>query len=52
MSPKICNISFFMYFGASPSFQIKFVFLSKKEGKDQETIESSTTPDPGYHKGK
>ena len=22
---------------------------SKKEGKDQETIQSSTTPDPGYH---
>ena len=21
---------------------------SKKEGKDQETIQSSTTPDPGY----
>ena len=25
---------------------------SKKDGKDQETIQSSTTPDPGYHKGK
>ena len=23
--------------------------LSKKDGKDQETIQSSTTPDPGYH---
>ena len=23
---------------------------SKKYGKDQETIQSSTTPDPGYHK--
>ena len=22
--------------------------LSKKEGKDQESIQSSTTPDPGY----
>ena len=22
---------------------------SKKYGKDQETIQSSTTPDPGYH---
>ena len=22
---------------------------SKKEGKDQESIQSSTTPDPGYH---
>ena len=25
---------------------------SMKDGKDQETIQSSTTPDPGYHMGK
>ena len=25
---------------------------NKKGGKDQETIQSSTTPDPGYHMGK
>ena len=25
-----------------------FYFKSKKEGKDQESIQSSTTPDPGY----
>ena len=25
---------------------------SKKHGKDQESIQSSTTPDPGYHMGK
>ena len=25
---------------------------SKKNGKDLETIQSSTTPDPGYHMGK
>ena len=25
---------------------------SKKEGTDQETIQSSTTPDPGHHMGK
>ena len=25
---------------------------SKKEAKDQESIQSSTTPDPGYHVGK
>ena len=24
----------------------------KKDDKDQETIQSSTTPDPGYHMGK
>ena len=27
-------------------------YQSKKDGKDQETIQSSTTPDPGYHMGK
>ena len=25
---------------------------SKEEGKDQESIQSSTTPDPGHHVGK
>ena len=25
---------------------------SKKDGKDQERIQSNTTPDPGYHMGK
>ena len=25
---------------------------SKKGGKDQESIQLSTTPDPGYHMGK
>ena len=25
---------------------------SKKDSKDQETIQSNTTPDPGYHMGK
>ena len=28
------------------------VILSKKGGKYQETIQSSTTPDPGYQMGK
>ena len=27
-------------------------YESKKGGKDQESIQSSTTPDPGYHTGK
>ena len=26
-------------------------FKSREEGKDQESIQSSTTPDPGYHMG-
>ena len=25
---------------------------SKKDGKDQESLQSSTTPDQGYHMGK
>ena len=29
-----------------------FLHKSKKDGKDQESIQSSTTPDPGYHMGK
>ena len=31
---------------------IYFGIQSKKDGKDQETIQLSTTPDPGYHMGK
>ena len=27
-------------------------FQNKKDDKDQEKIQSSSTPDPGYHKGK
>ena len=29
-----------------------FVFLSKNGCKDQKSIQSSTTPNPGYHMGK
>ena len=28
------------------------LFVSKKVGKDQELIQSSTSPDPGFHTGK
>ena len=28
------------------------IYLSKNDGKDQKTIQSSTTPDSGYHMGK
>ena len=30
----------------------KLLQKSMKDSKDQETIQSSTTPDPGYHLGK
>ena len=29
-----------------------YISQSQKEQKDKETIQSSTTPDPGYHMGK
>ena len=29
-----------------------FSYESKKDEKDQESIQPSTTPDPGYHTGK
>ena len=31
---------------------VSVVRRGKKGGKDQESIQSSTTPDPGYHMGK
>ena len=31
--------------------QIIFLNKSNEDGKDQETVQSSTTPDPGYHMG-
>ena len=33
-------------------FNYSFLSKSKKDSKDQETIQSSNTPDPGYHMGK
>ena len=30
----------------------KLVYQSKKGGKDQDSIQSNTTPDPGCHMGK
>ena len=29
-----------------------YLFQNKKDGNDQETIQSTTTPDPGYQMGK
>ena len=41
--PKLVKI--FCYF---KKLQKYIILQSKKEGKDQESIQSSTTPDPGY----
>ena len=35
--------------GCTGSSESWLLFQSKKGGKDQESIQSSTTPDPGYH---
>ena len=32
--------------------EVLYVTISKKDGKDQELIQSGTTPDPGYNMGK
>ena len=37
---------------SSYSLCIHVMYQSKKDGKDQESIHSSTTPDPEYHMGK
>ena len=31
---------------------VSFGYQSEEEGKDQESIQSNTTPDPGHHMGK
>ena len=36
----------------SVSVDIRSIYKNKKGGKVQESIQSSTTPDPGYHIGK
>ena len=49
LSSKSINLS------AHPSMVNSITNVSmqnRKDGKDQETIQSSATPDPGYHKGK
>ena len=56
-SGSFCNSAFF-----SPKYPLAqrsesnnigdWLIQSKKDGKDQESIQSSTTPDPGYQMGK
>ena len=38
--------------GLHERYHLKVHTKSKKDGKDQDTIQSSSTPDPGYHMGK
>ena len=44
----ICYSLFDILFCFS-SCVVRVEFQSKKYGKDQESIQTSTTPDPGYH---
>ena len=41
-----------MTFECDIKLTFKSSTLSKKDGKDQKTIQSSTITDPGYHMGK
>ena len=44
-----CNSAFFLLRQRSESNNIgNWLIQSKKDGNDQESIQSSTTPDPGY----
>ena len=48
-SGSFCNSAFFSPKYPLPSNNIgDWLIQSKKDGKDQESIQSSTTPDPGY----
>ena len=49
MSKK--NLQVHIYLMA-PNRLKTIIKYSKKDSKDQETTQSSTTPDPGYHMGK
>ena len=44
------TLTYFMAMSNLAAYAFKCLELlqSKKEGKDQESIQSSTTPDPGY----
>ena len=46
------NVKYAFYLGLMLSGDSAFSHKVRKSGRDQETIQSSTTPDPGYHMGK
>ena len=59
LKDKICEISakegaYLNVFDISEPCVLYYILKdqSKKHGKDQETTQSSTTPDPGHHMGK
>ena len=55
-----CNSTLFDLYRSGPKVitflcsnehEISTAYKSKVEGKDQESLQSSTTPDPGHHMG-
>ena len=49
--PDLCRLSYFVFTSMTPAILL-LRNKSKTEGKYQESIQSSTTPDPGHHMGK
>ena len=49
MSKKILHVHIYLM---APNSLKTIMKYSEKDSKDQETIQSSTTPDAGYHMGK
>ena len=50
---KIFSKIYYYYLIVQSRFLLDyFLIQSKKKGKDQESIQPSITPDPGYHNGK
>ena len=47
-APNKVTINWFRYLVLTTEYITSKNFQSKKDGKDQESIQSSTTPDPGY----
>ena len=46
------RVPYKVYLNNNPRLTVTQFMTSKKGGKDQESIQSSTTPDPEYHMGK
>ena len=48
---KFTRVDYFICLPLLRSIKSLSVYVNNEEGKDQESIQSSTTPDPGHHKG-
>ena len=50
--PALSVLTYTHFYSVVNKTNTEHYIISKKGGKDQESIQSSTTPDPGYHMGK